>query len=116
MIIRDRGKKRRTINISHAITNPVIAVGNPLTWISRIFTSIWNTIYILGGLALTIYLLMGALTYLTSGGDKAQIEKAQKTLSNAILGLAILAISYPVIVIIEKVLGINILNINWPTP
>lgn len=102
--------------VSFAITNPAVPGLSNIRGLTRIFTSVWNTIYIVGGLALLLYLLFGALTYLTSAGDKDQLERAKKTLTNAVMGLAIIAVSYPIVVIIGKVLGVDILNISWPTP
>ena len=46
-----------------------------------------------GGLALLMF-IWGGLIWMTSQGEKAKIEKGQKTLSWAVIGLAILFVAY----------------------
>lgn len=76
-----------------------------------------QVVLIIAGLALLAYLLFGALAYLTSAGDKAQLEKAQKTLTYAFLGLVIAVAAFAIIKIVEKVFGIQILGgITFPGP
>ncbi len=46
-----------------------------------------------GGLALLMF-IWGGLIWMTSQGEKAKIEKGQKTLAWAVIGLAILFVAY----------------------
>lgn len=46
-----------------------------------------------GGLALLMF-IWGGLIWMTSQGEKSKIEKGQKTLSWAVIGLAILFVAY----------------------
>lgn len=46
-----------------------------------------------GGLALLMF-IWGGLIWMTSQGEKTKIEKGQKTLSWAVIGLAILFVAY----------------------
>ncbi len=78
--------------------------------------TVWQAAYLVGGLLLLGFLIYGAIMWLTSAGDKMLLEKAQKTITNAVIGLLILAASLPIIKIIEHVLGISILELKWPTP
>lgn len=76
----------------------------------------WRASYVISGILLLLYLVYGGITWLTSAGDKEGLEKAKKTLTNAVIGIAILAVSFPVIKIVEIVLGVDILTPSWPTP
>jgi len=76
---------------------------------------LWKTVSVVGGLAFLIYLLLGGLSWLTAGGDSAKVEKAQKQITNAIIGLAVILVSYAIILFIQEVLDINILQPEFPS-
>lgn len=102
-----------------AITNPALkGASNPSSGGAQFATRVavlWRTIVILGGLAFLIYLLWGGIGWITAGGEKDKIEKAKSKITQALVGLAILASSYVIILFIEQALGIDLLNIVWPT-
>ena len=106
------------IPIVHAagesIENPVVGVEGVGTLANYIGT-FWKFAYIIGGILLLIYLIIGAIQYLTAGADKEATAGAMRMMTNAFMGLVILAASFPIIKIVEIVLGINILQISWPT-
>lgn len=61
---------------------------------------------------LVFLIIIGGYGYMTAGGDKARIEKAQKTITNGIIGLAIVVFAIFVINLIGYLLGIpSILSI-----
>ena len=76
---------------------------------------LWKTIVVVGSLAFLLYLVWGGIEWLMSGGDKTKLESARAKISNAVIGLAILVISYAVILFIEAVFKINILKPEFPT-
>lgn len=58
-------------------------------------------------------LITGGYGYMTAGGDKAKIEKSQKTITNGIVGLAITVFAIFIVKFIGSLLGIDlILNIT----
>jgi len=67
-------------------------------------------VFIAAGLAVLIYLIIGAFKWITSGGDKDAIAKARGTIVNALIGLAILALAFFVVVLFGQILNINILE------
>lgn len=77
--------------------------------------TLWQTIILVGGLAFLLYFLLGGLGWITAGGDKGKIEEAKGKITQGLIGLAILAASYVIIKFIETAIGMNILNITWPT-
>ena len=50
-----------------------------------------------------------------AGGEKGKIEEARGKITQGLIGLAILAASYVIIKFIETAIGLNLLNISWPT-
>ncbi len=75
-----------------------------------------SAVFTVSGLLLLLYLIFGAFKYLTAGGDDKAIGDAKKTLTNAIVGMGILAASFFIINILEIVLGIDILTLTFEGP
>jgi hypothetical protein len=57
-----------------------------------------------------LYFLLGALQWVSGGGDKGKIDKAKAMMTNAAVGLIIISLSYSITWIVGKALGIEILN------
>ncbi len=102
-----------------AITNPALQGANSpagaVTNFAERMAVLWRTVVIIGGLAFVLYLLWGGVEWITAGGDKQKIETARGKITQGIIGLAILAASYVIVLFLEKALGIDLLNIKWPT-
>lgn len=104
------------------LTNPVInqSIGNlallPPTSPMQTFVTNFMTIALgLGGLVLIVMFLFGAYEYITAGGDKEAVQKAQKRMTNALVGTVILFSIYLIIGLVSLVFGINLIQVNFPT-
>lgn len=62
--------------------------------------------------AVLIYLLWGALDWITSGGDKEKLTKAQNKITNAVIGLVVVFAMLSVFLLLTG----NILHIITVTP
>lgn len=70
-------------------------------------------IVLIGGSIIFFFVfLMGAISWITSGGDKQALEGARSKITNGIIGLVLLFMAFAVIGLIEKFFGINILTID----
>ncbi len=78
------------------------------TCIGHLVSNIVSAAFIVSGIAFFLILVMGGVEYLTSGGDKAKVESSQKRISAALIGLAIVASSYAVYMIVLEFFGINL--------
>ncbi len=68
------------------------------------------------GLLVFIYLIWGGIEWLTAGGDKSKTESARTKITNAIIGLAIVASAFAISVILSNFFGIGIgTNITLPS-
>lgn len=67
-----------------------------LTFAIRIF-------FIIGGLVALLFLLLGALAWITSGGDKENISKAQSKITSAIIGVLLIVVVLAIMVTLEQV-------------
>ena len=73
---------------------------NVLTFIIRMF-------FIISGLVAVLYLLMGAIAWITSGGNKESVDKAREKIQAALIGVILLFAVLAIIGVIENVLGIG---------
>jgi NADH:ubiquinone oxidoreductase subunit 6 (subunit J) len=69
--------------------------------------SLVNMLIIVGAILVFFYLLMGGLNWLTSGGDKVKVETAQKQITSAVIGLALLVLSLAIYRIILIFFGLD---------
>ena len=76
----------------------------------------WRTLIILGGLATILFLLWGAIDWITAGGEQGKIESARKKMTGAIIGLAILAASVAIVELVGNLIGLDLLELTFPTP
>lgn len=84
-----------------------LMIGNELNAIVSIFIGFLTTI---AALWFIIRMIIGGISWLSAGGEQKSIQNAQQTITNAIIGLAIVVASYAIISVIGKLLGIEILN------
>jgi hypothetical protein len=62
------------------------------------------------GLLLLLYLLLGGLQLMTSGGDPKKTQEAKGKITNALVGFIIVFIAYWLVQIVGKILGIEIIT------
>lgn len=103
-----------------AITNNAIPGGtaadeSQATQFAVTIGTLWQTIIIVGGLAFILYFLWGALNWIMAGGEKGKIEDAKNKITQGLIGLAILAASFVVVKFLQSAVGLDLLNIVWPT-
>lgn len=95
------------------ITNPVIGIfgsGDPGNAAATILASIWKALVVMGGIAFILYFAWGALSWLSSGGDKAKVEEAREKISNAVIGLILIAASVAITTTIGVLFNIDFLR------
>ena len=65
---------------------------------------------VVGGLTFIIYLVLAGLTWITAREEDARLSKAKQMFTNALVGLAIIVISWALAGIIGTIFGFDILN------
>lgn len=63
-------------------------------------------LFIVAGLVAFVYLLLGGIKWITSGGDKGQVEAARNQIIQALIGLVVVFLAWGLIVLIEKLFGL----------
>ncbi len=75
-------------------------------WLSNIF----SVVMVLGAVFCLALIIMGAIQWMTSGGEKTKVEEARNRITNAIIGLIILAASIALFNLVADFLGITAIN------
>lgn len=68
----------------------------------------------LGALALFMMLLVGGFNFLFSGGDQKKLELARGTVTQAIVGIVIMALAYVIIRTIQVFTGVDLSTLQFP--
>ena len=87
-----------------------------ITDLGKFISAILASILVIATLAAFIFLIIGGLRWITSGGDKGSVEGAQKQIQAAIIGLFVVFAAWAIMLVVGKFLGIpDIFNLNFPT-
>jgi hypothetical protein len=106
---------------SDGITNP--ALGETLKGLLRrpdpgenfLETIIPNFVtlgFIIASVVFIFFFIWGGISWITSGGDKAQVQTARDRITSAIVGMVILLAMYAIIQVVELFFHTNIINLD----
>ncbi len=76
------------------------------------FGNIISAAMTIAAILVLAFLVLGAIEWITSAGDKSKMESARNKISNAIIGLIILSATTAVFLLLEQFLGIDVLTFN----
>lgn len=68
--------------------------------------------FVIGSLVFFFVMVIGAIQWTSSGGDKAALEGARGKISNALIGFVVLLSVFALLKIIETFFNIDIINID----
>lgn len=83
------------------------ALGEAFRDPGSIITAVVGALIILAAILAFLYLILGGIQWITSGGDKAGVEAARNKITNAIVGLIIVAAAYAIMILIVNFLGLG---------
>lgn len=102
------------------IINPAIPadLGNPsdsVGYLGKLIPAIVTLILVVGAIIFFFNLVVGAIAWISSGGDKQKLESARGRITTAIIGLVILFAAFAIIRIIQDFFDVEILtlDIGW---
>lgn len=94
-----------TIPISRGSNMQIQSVG-------VLISGLINALLVIAALLAFVFLVLGGLQWITSGGDKAGMEGARNKITHAIVGLIVVAAAYAIMILVGNFLGINITSLN----
>ncbi len=89
-----------------------------ITDIGKLISALVGTVLIIAALLAFLYLILGGIKWITSGGDKAGMEEARNKITHAIVGLIIVGAAWAIMTLVQNFLGVQIIggSINLPQP
>ena len=78
--------------------------------LTGLISKIVGVLTVFGGIWFIIQFLIGAFKWITSGGDKTNVEAAKEHLTHAVISLAILVSTYIIVGLVGAIFGLDILN------
>jgi len=97
------------------ILNPT-GYGEETSALGELLNNVITVAAVGGGILLFTYLIFGGFKYITAGGDEKAVGEAKRMLTNAVVGMIIMAFAYFIVGIIGGVLGIDIFKLDFPGP
>lgn len=89
-----------------------------ITDIGKLISALVGSVLIIAALLAFLYLILGGIKWITSGGDKAGMEEARNKITHAIVGLIIVGAAWAIMTLVQNFLGVQIIggSINLPKP
>lgn len=78
---------------------------NVLTDLPQVLSGGIQLLIILAGIIAFVFLLLGGIKWITSGGDKGNVEAARNQIVQALIGLIVVFASWGLIILIQNVTG-----------
>ena len=99
------------------ITNPVIgdlgddaAAAQDGDTFAVLAGKLLEAVVIVGALAMILYLIWGGISWITAGGDKSKVETARNKITQAIIGIIVLASAIAIFTLIQSFFGFEVLT------
>ncbi|SRR3989339_1048506 len=71
--------------------------------LTEVLTFVIRFFFILAGLSALLYLILGAMAWVTSSGDKENVKKAQDKIQAAVVGLVVIVAVLAIMVTLEQI-------------
>ena len=106
---------------AQVITNPVIQGSGQGgkeaggTIVGKIISATIGFLFIIGAIFAFLNLIVGGMAWISASGDKQKLENAQQRITQAIIGLVILAAAWALMTLVSAFTGIRFPNLDVPT-
>lgn len=98
------------------ITPPAQTVPVGTISINSVINFIITLLIVVGVIISLIFLILGGIKWVLSGGDKAGVESARNHIVGAIIGLVIIVLSFVILSFIFQILGVGGSPLNFHLP
>lgn len=99
-------------NIRNPLLSDEVQSLSGIEYIQRMVPNLVGIAFIVGALTFFAMFIFGAIAWIGSGGDKANLESARGRIMNALIGLVVLFATFAIIKLIEEFFGVNILELD----
>jgi len=86
--------------------------------IGKLLSAVVGLLLILAGVLAFLFLILGGIQWITSGGDKAGMEAARNKITHAVVGLIIVGAAWAIMILVQNFLGVAIIGgtLTLPSP
>jgi arginine exporter protein ArgO len=78
--------------------------------LSLVISNVIGFFTLIAGFAFLFYFAFAAITMITSGDDQQKLTNARKNMTQALVGIAIVSATYPLVWLLTHLLGIPLIN------
>lgn len=86
------------------VTYSPVAVGFTIPKFDEVLTFLIRLFFVVAGLVALLYLLLGAMAWITSSGNKENVDKAREKIQAALIGLILIFIVLSIVAVMEQIL------------
>jgi cytochrome bd-type quinol oxidase subunit 2 len=80
-----------------------VDVGFKIPGFGDVLTFLIRTFFVVGGIISLLYLLLGAFSWITSGGNKENVDKAREKIQAALIGVILIFVVLAVVTVFEQI-------------
>lgn len=107
-------------NLLAQLTNPILPekIGTSpdgATAVGLLLAQVIGGLFLVGFITAFIFFITGAFHWITSSGDKGNLENARNKIIQALVGLIVLSSAWAVMTLIGDFLGIELTNLPIPS-
>lgn len=86
--------------------------------LGQLISAAVGSLLIIAALLAFIFLILGGIQWITSGGDKSGMEAARNKITHAIVGLIIVGAAWAIMILVQNFLGISVIggSLELPRP
>jgi hypothetical protein len=116
------GNINRRNHMKAFAADPQITIGQPsnikIGDLGQLISALVGVLLIISALLAFFFLILGGISWITSGGDKAKMEEARNKITHAIVGLIIVGAAWAVMTLVQNFLGVTIIGgtLDFPKP
>jgi hypothetical protein len=94
-----------------SVPQPVSTVAEADKSTQNVYNTVVYLFFTIGIIGSLIYTVWGAVDWIISGGDKEKIGAARKKITTALIGLTVLAMSFMIVYMVGKLIGIDFVKL-----
>lgn len=84
--------------------------GFEITDLGLLISNAIGVALIIAGILVFVFLVWGGIQWISSGGDKGKTEEARARITAALIGLAVVAAAWAVMLLVEYFFGLDVLG------
>ncbi|KKQ97989.1 MAG: hypothetical protein UT24_C0005G0007 [Candidatus Woesebacteria bacterium GW2011_GWB1_39_12] len=100
--------------LAQNIRNPAIDLGftSGAEFLGRLIPALIGLGFVIGAIVFVFILIVGAIQWITSGGDKMRLEQARSRITSALVGVIILLAFFAILNLVECFFGIGLRRVR----